>query len=129
MTTLPGGLVATPWHPVRTGGGADWTFPIDVPGAETKDGYECASVFSFVLEDPEANPSMLIDGYECITLGNAEEGPVGGHAYFSSPRVVEDLKACRGWAKGHVKFGANPLARDAKTDLLVGYRKAAEVVA
>ena len=35
---------------------------------------------AFVLEDPEANPGMVIEGYECITLGNAETGEVAGHA-------------------------------------------------
>jgi len=38
MTKLPGGLLATPWHPVRQSGTSDWAFPIDVPGAETKQG-------------------------------------------------------------------------------------------
>merc|ERR1719324_215849 len=84
MTKLPGGLLATPWHPVRVDGTSSWTFPIDVPGAETKDKVACGSVFSFVLEDPAANPGMVIEGYECITLGSAETGKVAGHSYFSS---------------------------------------------
>ena len=128
MTKLPGGLLATPWHPVRQNGASDWTFPIDVPGAETKRGVPCKSVFSFVLENPSSQPSMLINGLECITLGNSETGPVGSHAYFSSKRVVKDLMGMAGWNKGHVKFEPNPLVRDTKTDLLVGYRAAAEVL-
>jgi len=128
MTKLPGGLLATPWHPVRVDGASSWTFPIDVAGAETKKKVACGSVFSFVLEDPEANPGMVIEGYECITLGNAETGEVAGHAYFSSEDVVDDLRKMAGWRKGHVRFQPNPLVRDAKTDLLVGYRAAAEVL-
>lgn len=127
MTKLPGGLLATPWHPVRIDGTSSWTFPIDVPGAETKDMVACGSVFSFVLEDPEANPGMVIEGYECITLGNAETGKVAGHSYFSSADVVGDLQQMAGWRKGHVRFQPNPLERDSTTDLLVRYRAAAEV--
>lgn len=129
LTKLPGGLLATPWHPVRENGSSDWIFPINVPGAETKKGVACESVFSFVLDEPESNPAMMIGGFECITLGNAETGKVAGHAYFSSRRVVDDLKKMTGWRKGHVRFNPNPLVRDSKTDLLVGYRAAAEVVA
>jgi len=128
LTCLPTGLLATPWHPVRADDASEWRFPVDVPGAETKSGVACDSVFSFVLEKPSLNGSMLIGGLECITLGNSFTGPVAGHAYFSSPRVVVDLQAMSGWAKGHISFGPNPLTRDAKTDLLVGYRTDREVV-
>jgi len=128
LTRLPTGLLATPWHPVRTDDSSEWRFPVDVPGAETKSGVACGSVFSFVLEKPSINGSMVIGGLECITLGNSFTGPVAGHAYFSSPRVVEDLQAMRGYTKGHVRFQPNPLTRDAKTGLLVGYRADREAV-
>merc|ERR1711988_1051538 len=89
----------------------EWRFPVEVEGAVTKAGLmACTSVFSFVLEDRASQ--ILINGDECIALGHDLTGPVAGHKYFGSTAVLKDLRACKGWKKGHIVFEPNPLQRD-----------------
>ena len=56
-------------------------------------------MYNFVLDKGH---EVTIEGTECVTLGHGLEGPVVSHAYFGTSRVVDDLRAMRGWADGLV---------------------------
>ena len=65
---------------------------------------------------------MVIDGVQCVTLGHEFSGKVVGHAYFGSSRVVDDLRAMRGWGAGQVEMHtATCMVRDAATTQIVGF--------
>jgi len=113
ITKLPTGLRVAPLHPVRWGNASDWTLPVVYPGAETKDDVACEKLFSFILCNPAVKRTMLVDGLECVTLGNSA--------------VAETLERMVGWRTGRIKFEPDPLERDPDTGLPVGYRAAAEV--
>jgi len=94
LVRMKGGLVATPYHPVRING--TWKFPIQIGKLEER---ACVSVYDFVLETGHV---MLINGIECVTLGHEFEGEVIQHPYFGTKRVLEDLKNMSGWSEGAV---------------------------
>jgi len=116
LVQLEGGLVVTPYHPVRVNG--KWHFPRDLGEVMEKD---CPFVYSFLLEEGHV---MVINGVECVALGHGfEEDQVVAHAYFGSKRVVEDLEAMRGWNDGLVELGPGCLARDLVTGLVCGFHQ------
>jgi hypothetical protein len=88
------GLLVTPYHPVKVNG--EWKFPTDVADVEMK---ECEAVFNLVLDK---NHSININGVEAVTLGHDFKGPVVGHEYFGSQKVINDLKNTEGWKDGIV---------------------------
>ena len=107
MVALPGGLVITPYHPVRLGG--KWAFPKDVAEARP---VLCDAYYTFVLD---AGHTAFINGVECVTLGHGLDEDVVRHAYFGSQRVVADLAACAGWGSGMVVLTGPCFLRAAAT--------------
>ncbi len=56
---------------------------------------KCEAVYSFILDDGHV---MLINGVECISMGHGfTDNDVVKHEFFGTQRIVEDLKAKRGW--------------------------------
>merc|ERR1712118_120280 len=96
LVELPGGLLATPWHPVRVAG--EWRFPCDLANATLR---TCPAVYNLVLQG--AHPSMLISGVECSVLGHGLREPVVEHEFFGTDRIIEDLQQMPGWDVGLVE--------------------------
>lgn len=133
LVELPGGLVVTPYHPVRvpTAGDAGdagdaaafapWRFPCELGVVAER---PCAFVTSFVLERAAGvSHAMLIDGVACVCLGHAfDDNEVVRHAFFGSERVVDCLRGAAGWADGLVALEPGCAVRDATTNLVVGLR-------
>jgi len=115
LVELQGGLLITPYHPVRVEG--KWNFPIDL--AESKQ-RACDAVYSFLLKDHHV---MQINGVECVTLGHSFREPVVQHPYFGSQLVVNDLKNLKGWQDGLVELRTGCLIRDSNTSLVCGLRQ------
>jgi len=116
LVRLTGGLVATPYHPVRMNG--TWQFPIQIGKVEER---VCPAVYDFVLETGHV---MLINGIECITLGHEFEGEVIQHPYFGTKRVLEDLKNMSGWSEGAVVLTAGvSFVRSEHTRLVCAVRE------
>ena len=86
------GLLVTPWHPVKVNG--EWKFPSDL--GET---FELTNdlVYNLVLEQGHI---ININGVKAVTLGHNLTGPVVGHEYFGSQRIINDMKKMRGWDEG-----------------------------
>jgi len=103
------GLLITPWHPIRICG--KWKFPSEVGIPELQD---CPAVFNFVLSSEHV---MIINDVECVTLGHGISGPIIGHPYFGSQKVIEDLQHMRGWEEGHVVLLSGCVKKDQKTGL------------
>ena len=79
MIELDGGLIVTPWHPVRING--KWIFPCEVKDGILHMNKPCEAVYSFVLNK---HHTMSINGVECVSLGHDFKGDVVGHEYFGS---------------------------------------------
>lgn len=111
---LPGGLLVTPWHPVRIEG--IWKFPSDLAeGVQAE--VPCDKVYTFVLE---AGHVLRINGVECVGLGHDFTEDTVRHEYFGSPRVVQDLVRCTGWKEGCVTFADGCFLRDPVSRLVCG---------
>lgn len=107
-------LRITPWHPVRVEG--SWHFPCNL-GAVAQEA--CDAVYSFVLQ---GGHSMLIGGWECVTLGHGLDEDVVRHPYLGTQRVIEDLRMLPGWGAGLVEFNDGCMVRDPDVGgLLAGF--------
>ncbi len=91
------GLLITPWHPIRLSQSTEWIFPISI--AQPKS-ILCESVFNFVLDDLHI---INVDGIDSVTLGHSFDGPVCGHEYFGTKRVIDDLQTMSGYSSGLVR--------------------------
>eukprot|EP00286_Rhodomonas_abbreviata_P007374 CAMPEP_0181316250 /NCGR_PEP_ID=MMETSP1101-20121128/15796_1 /TAXON_ID=46948 /ORGANISM="Rhodomonas abbreviata, Strain Caron Lab Isolate" /LENGTH=652 /DNA_ID=CAMNT_0023423487 /DNA_START=36 /DNA_END=1994 /DNA_ORIENTATION=- len=105
LVALDGGLVVTPWHPVRVAGTEEWKFPAEL--ANTKD-LACSAVYSFVLAEQHV---VNINGLECVTLGHGIQQPVAQHEYFGTERVLRDLAAMPGFEDGLLCFQHGPVQK------------------
>jgi len=97
-----GGLLATPWHPVRRIGddSGSWTFPAELVEASKR---KCDAVYNLVLDS--GHILLLNDVIETVTLGHGLVGPVVGHDFYGTDRVLELLSAAGGWEVGRVFLG------------------------
>jgi len=116
LVEFEGGLLVTPYHPIRVNG--VWSFPCDINSAKIR---ACPAVYSFVLKE-DSGHVMIINGVECVTLGHSYDEEVVRHPYFGTRKVVDDLKAMRGWDAGLVEVHTGCLVRDAKSGLVCGIR-------
>jgi len=116
LVELDGGLLITPWHPVRIN--SVWSFPSDLEKVSER---YCPAVYSFVLESEHI---MIINGIECVTLGHNFKEPVVQHSYFGTEQVILDLQNMDdGWDDGLVELYPGCLVRDIKTGLVCGIKK------
>jgi hypothetical protein len=122
LCELPGGLLITPYHPVRLTDGS-WRFPIDVAPVVPR---AVEAVFTFVLE---TGHTMIVSGVECVTLGHSFTEPVVAHAYLGTNRVVADLAQMRGFDAGLVDLVPDSFVRDRCSHQIVGLVAPADVAA
>ena len=113
LVTLSDGLRITPWHPVKTDD--SWQFPVEINTAQES---PCEAVYSLVLA---SGHTVMIGGFECVTLGHGLEGAVVGHAYLGTAKVVEDLQRFEGWQRGLVEFFDGCVLRDRATGLMCAW--------
>jgi len=112
LVELEGGLLVTPYHPVRKEG--KWHFPCTLGDVTER---ECPAVYSFVLQEHHV---MEINGVDCVTLGHGFEEEVVRHSYFGTSRVLEDLQRMPGWSEGLIELEAGCVQRDSVSGLVVG---------
>ena len=123
LVELPGGLLVTPWHPVRDRASGDWRFPYHLAAGKVE-ARPCGAVYSFLLEG--GAPEMRIDGTDCVTLGHGIElDPVATHPFFGSAmKVARALSELRGWNEGRVVLGPGPSIRRNGRGEVVGFVQA-----
>ncbi|EJD51304.1 hypothetical protein AURDEDRAFT_182040 [Auricularia subglabra TFB-10046 SS5] len=92
LCALPGGLLVTPWHPVRIARTADWVFPADIAPARV---LACDAVYSLLLERCDGNANahaVSVNGVDVIGLGHGVTSGILEHAFFADhDRVVWSL--------------------------------------
>jgi hypothetical protein len=108
-----GRLSITPWHPIQLKD--KWIFPAAMGPYTSR---PIKTVYNFVL------PSIHIvdvEGIECCTLGHGYHGPVIGHPFFGTERVIDCLKALPGWSVGRPEFTNLVAVRDSESGLIVSW--------
>jgi len=118
LSKLDGGLMVTPYHPVRFNG--EWTFPHQINAATEM---QCDGVFSFVLDRSTSEHVMMINGFECVALAHGITAKNAAHPYFGSERVLNDLQRMNGWAQGRVELVEGCTVRDPASGLVSGLRQ------
>ena len=107
-----GGLFITQYHPVIIN--SEWVFPIDK--GELKD-MECDYVYNFILNDRK---SIYVNNIICCTLGHGLEGPIIGHPFFGTEKIVNNLKLfTKQYDKGLIDSPTEH--RDPETNLISKY--------
>jgi len=108
-----GKLLISPYHPVLFDN--HWTFPKDIVKPHT---HECQEVYTFVIEKCHI---LLINSVPCVCLGHNIHGPVIGHDYFGTNRIVQDLARFPSWDKtGVVEVTSDQFSRDPATGRVDG---------
>jgi hypothetical protein len=115
LVELEGGLLITPYHPVRLDG--KWNFPCDLAETQKR---PCDAVYSFVLKEDHL---MVINGVTCVTLGHRFQDEVVKHPYFGSQLVINDLQKMNGWEGGLVQLHPGCIVRDSSTSLVCGLKQ------
>lgn len=116
LVELEGGVLVTPWHPVREKGTNEWVFPATLAPIKR---YYCDIVYNFVLEE---GISVPIGPFEAITLAHGVvDDPVAKHEYFGSNTVIRDLSQMIGWNQGRVHLGIKPGKRDPESGLITSF--------
>jgi len=119
LVKLQGGLIITPWHPVRING--KWRFPSELAATEK---INCDSVYNIVLDSVH---TMMINGIEVVTLAHGFKEEVVVHEYFGTNKVIEDLKRLGGFEEGLVMLSESAFVRDSKSNLIVGLKGKNEI--
>jgi len=91
-----GTLYITPWHPIKNDD--KWVFPYYYSNIICR---MIGPVYNLVLDQVHI---ATIEGVPCCTLGHGFEGPIIGHKYFGTQKVIDDLSKEDGWDDGKVTF-------------------------
>lgn len=101
-----GKLKITKYHPVCGNHDDTWVFPWNVLGAEHQ--MEAYDVVTFVLEEPEKNHVVFVEGIRCITLGhNIQNHPVLTHDFFGHDivKALDHITTTAGFGNIHSGLG------------------------
>jgi len=112
LTVDVDGVPLTSSHPVRVADG-DWVHAVT---ASSPTGAVLTHVVNFVLDARHVVHFQTASGaaLQACTLGHGFEGPVVGHGFFGTARVLDALAAYPGWDAGVVIVGARDVVRDAR---------------
>jgi adenylate kinase len=96
LVGLPTGLKITPGHPVCIND--TWLYARDCPDAFPVPNTS-GKVYNVVLESCHM---LLVNGVQCATWGHNLKGPIIGHPFFGTDRVLLALQNLNGWSAGLV---------------------------
>jgi len=106
-----GDLRVTPYHPIMNDEG-EWVFPYTLGATVVQ---ECEAVYSFIVQNRRP---MIVAGQVFATWGHGLKGPVIGHDYFGTDRVIEDMKRFSTYDLGIVNLVPNMIKRDPTSQLI-----------
>ena len=113
MVTL-NGLKITRTHPVFHEG--SWRYPRAIGDAKL---IYCDSIYNLVLDK---NHVANINGLDVVTLGHEKKNnEFVKHSYYGSDKVIQDLKAVRGWNEGYILMEQVKKFKDPLTGKVIGF--------
>ena len=119
-----GGMVVTPWHPIREAGSRAWVFPPAVAQGRVR---YTGSIYSVLLEpDTDADAhAIMVGGVWGVSLGHGiiRGHDVRAHRFLGDYRSVSLALACLGVSKDGLAASGG-VVRDHKTGRVCGFRKA-----
>lgn len=150
MVRFPGGLIATPWHPVyllnqsKSKSELEWVFPMEHVGESELLSEEW--IYNLVLgpmnetgvEDHDSNSnnnkesnrgqSFVVNGLECISLAHGiTNDRVAEHEFYGSEKVVQSLQSLVGIESylktGLVTMESSQVVRNPITGLVCDYQE------
>ena len=65
-------------------------------------------VYTFIIDSRE---NIIVEDAIFSTFGHKQEGEIIGHDFFGTERVVNDLKAVKGWSKGIITLTSDRFIR------------------
>jgi hypothetical protein len=107
-------LSITPWHPILVDN--EWIFPADDYFYSER---MVQTVYNLVLERGHV---VDVEGVLACTLAHGFEGPVIGHDFFGTDRIIEDLKKVKGWKEGRPTFTNLVAVKDPNTGMVIGWQ-------
>ena len=107
-------LSITPWHPILVDN--EWIFPADDYFYSER---MVQTVYNLVLERGHV---VDVEGVLACTLAHGFEGPVIGHDFFGTDKVIEDLKKVKGWKEGRPTFTNLVAVKDPTTGMVIGWQ-------
>jgi hypothetical protein len=107
-------LSITPWHPILVKG--EWKFPGNLYMYSER---MVQTVYNLVLE--RGHIVDVEDTLAC-TLAHGFEGPVIGHPFFGTDKIIMDLMKVPGWGEGRPTFTNLVAVKDPDTNLIVEWR-------
>ena len=108
------GLSITPWHPILVEG--EWKFPGNLYMYSER---MVQTVYNLVLERGHI---VDVEGTLACTLAHGFEGPVIGHDFFGTDKIIMDLMKVPGWGEGRPTFTNLVAVKDPDTNLIVEWR-------
>jgi len=105
-----GGLRVTPYHPIMND--EKWVFPHTLGATVIQ---ECEAVYSFIVQN---RCPMIVDGRVFATWGHGLQGPVIGHEYFGTDRVIDDMKRFTTYDLGIVNLTQDMIKREPTSSLI-----------
>ena len=83
--------------------------------------YNVECVYNFVLNEGHI---INIDNFEAVTLGVNINEDIVKHNFND---IIYDLKSCKGWQNGYIKFDNDCFLKDVKTNTIVGINLLKEI--
>jgi len=103
LVQLLDGTQISKYHPLMLNG--EWTFPKDLQNKICT----VTEVYNMVLEDTHR---VQVNTFLACTLGHELKGPVIGHDFFGTQKVIDALKKCKGWTEGKVNLDQTMFQRE-----------------
>lgn len=113
MVCFEGGLIITPWHPMKLGYDKEWTFP---SYCEIATPVYIGEYYNLVLKSGHI---VELNGYPVVTLGHGfTSNDTIRHPYFGTQAVIDDLKKHPDWDKGLLNMNSNNIRRNSESGLV-----------
>ncbi|CAF3085846.1 unnamed protein product [Rotaria socialis] len=115
MVIVDNNLIITAWHPIRVN--QQWIMPCSLVSSPNE--ISCEAVYNFALD---RGHTVLVNDFECVTLGHGFQEDVVRHAYYGSERVIKDLEKFNMQQNngGIIEISDKMLQRKNKTGLVKG---------
>ena len=101
LSTIQGrsmSLSLTPYHPILNNDEDRWLFPCTLSPPLFR---ACRGVYTLVVKN---RWPVIVQGFVYATLGHNIEGPVIGHPFFGTNKVISDLKQFNTFPEGFVEL-------------------------